>query len=196
MDSRAFPLILQAHKCSIVNHHTIITPFLVPLNERESRGGQTVRLTVRFFVNEVTSLTRFESRFSTQFRTRTEYRKTLPQKLQLFQYPSPQNLNFNGVDSTMTKTYISTHRPTHVTTISLHVVCLKHASDAKYYNVIEALARFLSTLGDVHASKIHHHYQCDEVFYVRWQAHIWLVKLNFQDSIQVWLNGSFKVTQK
>ena len=48
-----FPLILQAHMFPIVIHNTTITLFLVPLNERESRGGQTVLLSVRIFVSSV-----------------------------------------------------------------------------------------------------------------------------------------------
>ena len=48
-----FPLILQAHEFLIVIHNTIITLFLVSLNERESRGGQTVLLSVRIFVSSV-----------------------------------------------------------------------------------------------------------------------------------------------
>lgn len=57
-----FPLILQAHKFLIVTHNIIITLFLVPLNERESRGGQTVLLSVPFFVSEIISPAGFVSR--------------------------------------------------------------------------------------------------------------------------------------
>ena len=189
-----FPLILQAHKFHIVNHHTIITPFLVPLNERESRGrgGQTVCfvcLTARIFVNGVASLTGVESRFPTQIRTRTVYRKTPVEKLQLSRYPSPQNPRSNDFNLPMTITYTLTHQQPHVTTNLLHVVCLK---DAKYDHVTEAVGGLLSILGDVQLSKIHYHYQCNEVFYV----HIWLVKNELPRFNQVLDGSSCKATQK
>ena len=169
-----FPLILQAHMFHIVNHHTITTPFLVTLNERESRGRgeQTVRfvcftnyLTARFFVKNLTSLTSFHSCLATLFSTRTEYRETPVQKLQLFRYPSPQNPSSNDFEPTMALPPTPLHQPSHVST---------NLTIAVVYRVMRStmctkkLWDRYSILGDVQATKIHHHYPCNEVF----NAHI------------------------
>ena len=208
-----FPLILQAHVSFIFNHHTIITLFLVPLNERESRGrgGRTVsfvRLTARVFVRGVARtvsfvrltarvfvrgvawhLTGYESRLPTQSRTCTEYRKTPVEKLQLSRYPSLPNSRSNEFNPTMAITYTLTHKPPHVSNIQLHVTCLK---GAKYDYVIDAVEGLLSLFGDVQLPNIHHHSQCNEVFNV----HIWLVKNELPRFNQVLDGSSCKATQK
>jgi hypothetical protein len=194
VDSRVFPLILQAHKFLIVIHNTIITLFLVPLNERESRGrGKRtvifVRLTAQVFVCDVASPTGYDSRLPTQFPTRTDYRKTPVENLLLFRYPSLSNPRFIQFNPTMTNTYTLTHNQPHVPNILLHVACLK---GTKYGYVVDAVRGLLSTLGDVQLPNIHHHSQCNEVFYV----HIWLVKIELPRFNQVLDGSSFKATQK
>ena len=198
VDSGVSPPILQAHMFHVIHHHIIITNlFLVTLNKRESRGGQTDRCPTAVFrattVNDICSLVGVESRFATQIRTRTAYRKTLLQKLQLFRYATPQNLNPRRINHTMANTYSTSHLPRCVVTISLHVAC---NGAAKWFHVVELGARPQQLLEDVLATKIHQHCPCYECFYVRLHPHMCFAKVNLQDSIQVWLNGSFKATQK
>ena len=125
--------------------------------------------------------------------TRTVYRKTLRQKLQSYRYAIPQNLNLRLVNPTMTITYSIALVSPHVSTNLLHVAC----NDAcNCVHVVAPGARPHQCLGDVLATKIHQHYQCDECFNDRLHPHICFAKVNLQDSIQDWLNGSFKATQK
>jgi hypothetical protein len=190
-----FPLILQAHEFLIVIFHIIITPFLVPLNERESRGGQTnrcltaVQLTVnsnccqtavQIAVIGVASPAGVESRFGTQFCTRTVYQKTPPQKLQLCRYAIPLNSSPCNSNPTMVITYILPHTSSHVPTYLQHVTGVKAA---KHVHVVAPTAGLNLSLGDVPAPKIHQHYQCDEVFNVLQQVHICFAKVKLQDSI-------------
>ena len=160
-----FPLILQAHKLFIVTHHTITTPSLVSLNERESQGEQTVCLSV--LLNSLARFARY-ARFTSRI--------SLPFRLNLL----------NLIDCFTISTI-------HVLIILSDMLCSK---TSKWNHVIEVNSSLDSFFKDVLASKIHHHFQCHEVFNACQQAHINLVKEGVTRFNQDLIESSFKETQK
>ena len=212
-----FPLILQAHKLFIVTHHTTITPFLVSLNERESRGGQTVCLSVHIFVKEFVSPTRFVSRFVSRSSMRASesllhggpFSQTL---LQYLSTHNPSESRFSTRSTTLT-TYqndrllliwyaisqtLDSNLPNHFhmfnTYIPTHVLPHQPSHVLTIFNckrdhVIEVIVGSCFILNDVPASKI----QVNEVFNACWPAHISPTKTPTRFN-QVWFGSSFKET--
>jgi hypothetical protein len=168
VDLRVSPLILQAHMFLHVlhPHHIPTTLFLVPLNERESRGTVTDRRYCTVQLVTVVLLLDSESRLlpATRIPTTTVYWKTPVQKLQLFRYASPQNLNLRNRHLATSSTYNSTGITSHVLTTLQHVA---YNMIVICHHVATAVAGPNSQVGAVLAFGLHCHCQWHEGFYDR-----------------------------
>ena len=151
-----FPLILQAHKLCIVTHHTLTTPFLVSLNERESRGGQTVCLSVLFY-----SLARF-ARFTrfVRFAITTSPCASRPSgPLTLFTSAhNPLRMNLSDLLNCFTIRTVHVLPPisSHVLTMSSDMLNFRFSNWNHVNYVIEEISSPNSFFKDVPASKIHY----------------------------------------
>jgi hypothetical protein len=162
------------------SHYNTTTLFLVPLNERESRGTVTngcyctVPLATVVSRGTVTdgryctfvSLLSAESHLppATQIPTTTVYGKTPVQKLLLFRYASPQNLNLRNCHLATSSTYNSTGITSHVLTTLEHVA---YSIIVICHHVATAVAGPNLQVGAVSAFRPHYHYQWDEGLYAQ-----------------------------
>ena len=106
------------------HHHTISNLFLVPLNERESRGTAANGCCCTVIdVGILSSPAESHLALSTQIPANTVYGKIPVQKLQLFRYASPQKLKLCNIDFVASKPCDATDNTLHVTTNSQHVSC-------------------------------------------------------------------------
>jgi hypothetical protein len=157
-------------------HHITPTLFLVPLNERESRGTVTNRRYCTVQLVTVVLLLNREPRLlpATRIPTTTVYWKNSVQKLQLFWYTAPQNLNFRNRHLATSSTYNSTGITSHVLTTLQHVASVLTTLQHVAYNTIVICHHVATTVAGPNLQmeaalvfRLHYHCQWYEGFYVR-----------------------------
>ncbi len=147
-------------------YHISTTLFLVPLNERESRGTVTNRCYCTVQLVTIVLQLDSESRLppATRIHTTTVYWKTPVQTLLLFRYASPQNLNLPNRHLATSSTYNSTGVTSHVLTTLQHVT---YNMIVICHHVATAVAGLNLQEGAVLAFRLHCHCQWHEGFYAR-----------------------------